>query len=221
MTSPTRAPPPPRTHPDHAHAADRDRRPPCATATTRSSRPRRIAFLAELHQRFARPPARPARRPHAPPLRDRQRPRPAVPRRHRAHPRGRGVARRRRRPGPRGPPRRDHRSDRPEDDDQRAELGREGLARRPGGRHEPHLEERHRGAAVAARRDPRRARFTSPEGKELRGHRRAHADDRDAPARLAPGRAAHPRSPTAPVARWRHRARSSTSGCTSSTTRSG
>ena len=61
--------------------------------------------------------------------------------------------------------------------------------------------------------------FTSPEGKALRGHRRRETpDDRDAAARLAPGREApavhRPRRPVAS----RHPARSSTSGCTSSTT---
>ena len=103
------------------------------------------------------------------------------------------MAGRGRRPGPRGPPRRDHRADRPEDDDQRAELGCEGLARRPGGRHEPHLEERHRGPAVAARRDPGRAPPSpAPRARstEVTADRDAH--DRDAPARLAPDRAAHP-----------------------------
>ena len=62
--------------------------------------------------------------------------------------------------------------------------------------------------------------FTSPEGKEYRVTAERTPDDRDAPARLAPGREAprvhRPRGPDDA----RHRDRSSTSGCTSSTTRS-
>ena len=44
--------------------------------------------------------------------------------------------------------------------------GRAGVAGRPGGRHEPHLEERHRGPALAARRDPRRAVVHQPRERQ-------------------------------------------------------
>ena len=134
--------------------------------------PEAIAFLTELHQRFG------ARRHDR--LADRMRRRFEIGNGHdpqfrddtRAHPRGCRVDGRRRRSRPRGPPRRDHGPDRPEDDDQRAQLRREGVARRPGGRHQPHLEERHRGSAEPARRDPRRALVHQPRGQALRGHGR-------------------------------------------------
>ena len=155
-----RHPPPHRPQPT---TGARDRRPPHRGHRPLGERydeiltPEALAFLAELHDRFAR---------HAGTNCSRRACSAASTRRTAAtrsflpetarHPRRPDVARRRRRAGPRGPPRRDHRPDRPQDGDQRAELGREGLARRPGGCHEPHLGERHRGAADAARRDPRR-----------------------------------------------------------------
>ena len=83
------------------------------------------------------------------------------------------LARRRRRARPRGPPRRDHRPDRPQDDDQRAELRREGLARRPGGRDEPHLGRTSIGGqltlldAIRGELD-----FTSPRGQGVPRHAR-------------------------------------------------
>ena len=51
---------------------------------------------------------------------------------------------RRRPPDLHGPPGRDHRADRPQDDDQRAQLRRQGLAGRPGGRQHPALGQRRR-----------------------------------------------------------------------------
>ena len=128
--------------------------------------PDAIAFLTELHNRFAR-------RRHDR-LADRLRRRFEIGNGHDPQFRDdtrhiredRRVAGRGRRSRARRPARRDHGPHRPQDDDQRAELGRQGLARRPGGRDEPDVAERHRGAAVAARRDPRASsRFTSPEGK--------------------------------------------------------
>jgi malate synthase len=57
---------------------------------------------------------------------------------------------------------------RPEDDDQRAELRREGVAGRPGGRHEPHLAQRHRGQLSLFDAIRGQLSYTSPEGKEYR-----------------------------------------------------
>ena len=159
------APPPPaRTH----RSSPASRSPPARRALRRDPHARG----ARVPRRAARPlrahPARAARGAPADPRRRGERPRPEVPARDRVDPQRPVVARRRRRPGPRGPPRRDHRPDRPEDGDQRAELRREGVARRPGGRHEPHLGERDRGAAEPARLPPRNLEYTSPEGKEYR-----------------------------------------------------
>ena len=67
------------------------------------------------------------------------------------------LAGRRARAGPGRPAGRDHRADRPQDDDQRAELRRQGVAGRPRGRQHPALGEHRRGPAQPARRDRARA----------------------------------------------------------------
>ena len=158
-------------HRDHRAARRALRRDPDA----RGARvPRGAARPLRAH------PARTARGATAVAGRRGERPRPEVPARDRVDPQRHVVARRRPGAGPRGPPRRDHRSDRPQDGDQRAELGREGVARRPGGRHEPHLGERHRGAADAARLPARRPRVHEPRGQGVPRHRGRDADDRDA-----------------------------------------
>ena len=110
---------------------------------------------------------------------------------------------------PRRPPRRDHRPGRAQDDDQRAQLRREGLHGRLRGRAVADVGERRRRAGGAAGRGARaRSSFTSPEGKAY-SLDDASATLRRPPARLAPGRAARRRS----TAR-RSRRRCSTSACT-------
>ena len=79
----------------------------------------------------------------------------------------------------------DHRPDRPQDDDQRAELGRQDLAGRPGGRQHPRLGERHLRAGQSAGRDPAHHRAGS--GRQvLPAERRRARGDRHPAARLAP-----------------------------------
>ena len=106
--------------------------------------------------------ARPARRADAG---DRRRRRPRLPRGDPGDPRGRLVAGRRAGARPGRPPGRDHRPDRPEDDDQRAQLRRQGLARRPRGRQHPAVGERGRRPAQPARRDHRQHRLHQPGGQ--------------------------------------------------------
>ena len=89
-----------------------------------------------------------------------------------------------------GPPGRDHRPDRRQDGDQRAELRRQGLARRPRGRQHPALGERDRGAGLVVRRPPPPAELHPPEGKEYALERRRPGRPRGASARLAPRREA-------------------------------
>ena len=115
----------------------------------------------------------------------------------------------------RRPAGRDHRADRPQDDDQRAELRRQGLAGRPRGREHPALAQRGRRPGQPVRRGPAApSPSRTAEGKDyaLRD-RRAAGHHRDPPARLALRRAAPAgRRRTRSSARW------STSACTSSTT---
>ncbi len=186
--------------PRHPPLASSARPPPAASRPStpdRGDRLARTALRRDPHARGARVPRRAARpiRAHAAraargspadPGRRGERPRPEVPARDRVDPQRPVVARRRHGAGPRGPACRDHRPDRPQDGDQRAELGREGLARRPGGCHEPHLGERDRGAADAPRLPARHARVHEPRGQGVPGHRGRDADHRDASARLAP-----------------------------------
>ncbi len=118
-----------------------------------------------------------------------------------------------RRPG--RPPGRDHRADRAEDGDQRAELRRQGLAGRPGGRQHPALGRTWSSGQVNLYDAVRRQlSYDSPEGKAYR----LRDDGRLAVARGAPARLALRRAARAGRRRARSSARWSTSGCTSSTT---
>ena len=101
-----------------------------------------------------------------------------LPRRDRAtSARATGRSPRRRRPG--GPPGRDHRPDRPQDDDQRAELRRQGVAGRPRGRQHPALGQRGRRAAQPARRrSPHASTSRTPDGKAYALRRRDAGHDR-------------------------------------------
>ena len=98
-------------------------------------------------------------------------------------------------PGPGGPPGRDDRADRPQDDDQRAQLRRQGVAGRPGGRQHPAVGERRQRPAQPARLADRQPRLHQPRGQGVPAQdrrRRRPARDRRPPARLAPAREAHP-----------------------------
>ena len=75
------------------------------------------------------------------------------------------------------------------------------------------------GQLTLLRLPPRHARVHEPRGQGVPGHRGRDADDRDASARLAPGREAPEVPRPRRAGRCTPRARSSTSGCTSSTTR--
>ena len=88
---------------------------------------------------------------------------------------------------PERPPLRDHRTGGPQDDDQRAELGRAGLHGRPRGLPVAELGQRRAGAGHAARRAP--AHPQSRDRREGVPARRASRDARGASARLAPHRA--------------------------------
>ena len=137
-----------------------------------------------------RPPRRAAGRPRHPPGRDRRRPADRLPAGDGGRPRGRvagapAAARAGRPPG------RDHRPDRAEDGDQRAQLRRERLAGRPRGRQHPALAQRRRRPGRAEGRRPPDAVVHQPGGQGVPAARgRRAADDRAPPARLAPARAA-------------------------------
>ena len=136
-----------------------------------------------------RAPRRAAGRPRHPPGRDRRRPHDRLPAGDGRRPRGRlaGAAAA---AGAGRPPRGDHRADRAEDGDQRAELRRERLAGRPRGRQHPALAQRRRRPGGAEGRRPADAVLHQPrrQGVPAAGGRRA-ADDRAASPRLAPARA--------------------------------
>ena len=100
--------------------------------------PEALEFVADLQRRFGGAPRRAARRAAGAPRRDRPHRTAGLPAETADDPRRRLAGRRR----PRRPDRpagRDHRADRAQDDDQRAELRREGLAGRPRGRQHPAL----------------------------------------------------------------------------------
>ena len=101
---------------------------------------------------------------------------------------GRAAGRRAGRPAGR-----DHRADRPEDDDQRAQLGRQGLAGRLRGRQHSPVGEHDRGPAQPQGRPRPDHRLHLGRGQELRPQPGRHpGHDRGQAARLAPGREAHP-----------------------------
>ena len=173
-----------RRHPtsagDHRARRRRDRPDPHLRGDRLPHRPARPVL---------RPTPRPAAGPPAPPDAVLQRCRPRLPAADGGHPGGPGLARGRPRTGPGGPPRRDHRPHRPQDDDQRAEQRREGLAGGHGGRHQPHVDQRHRRAALAVRRHPRADRLHVAGGQGVHG-RCGDPDHRVPAARLAPDREA-------------------------------
>ena len=152
--------------------------------------PEALAFVADLQTRFgahrdALLAARATRRAEIAAARTHRLPRRTPPR-----PRGRLAGA----PAPAGPgrpPGGDHRPDRAEDGDQRAQLRRERLAGRPRGRQHPALAQRRRRPGGAEGRRPPDAVVHQPgrQGVPAARGRRA-ADDRAAPARLAPARAA-------------------------------
>ena len=136
-----------------------------------------------------------------------------LPRGDAAHPRER-VAGRADPSRPAGPARGDHRSGRPQDDHQRAELGRQRLHGRLRGRQLADLGTTSILGQINLRDAIRRTiAFTSPEGKTYKLERADRGAD-GAAARLAPAREARPARRPADSRR-----RSSTSASTSSTTR--
>ncbi len=176
--------------------------------------PDALAFVAKLHRATAerRQELLQARR--TPPGRDRQGPGPAVPPRDRVHPQRPDLARRSPGPGPGGPPRGDHRPGGQEDDHQRAELRRQGVARGHGRLLHAVLAQRHPGPAEPHRRAGTPDRLHLPGGQGIQAPPgRGTAHHRGPPPRLAPARKAHAhrRRTRSPAASW-------TSACTSSTT---
>ena len=153
-----------------------------------------LAFLAELHRHAQPTPAPAAGAPQGAPRGDRAHRDAGLPAGDEGRPRRR-LDGRRGAGRPARPPRRDDRSHRPQDDDQRAELGREGLAGRPRGLAQPHVGARGLGPGQPHRRPVRRrqADLRQPRGQALRGHRRRAAHRRRAPPRVAPRREAHHR----------------------------
>ena len=129
------------------------------------------------------------------------------------HPRGR-LAGRAARAGPGRPPGRDHRAHRPQDDDQRAQLRRQGVAGRPRGRqHAARGRTSSRASSTCATRSTARSTSPRPRARATRSADGA-GHDRRAAARLAPAGEAHHRRRRADV-----RAAWSTSRSTSSTAR--
>ena len=101
-------------------------------------------------------------------------------------------------PRPGRPPRGDHRPDRPQDDHQRPQLGRQGLARRLRGRLRAHLGNVIERPAQPDRRLRAPDRLHRPPRARVRAEaRRGARHRRGPPARLAPGGAApeHRRRP--------------------------
>ena len=110
----------------------------------------------------------------------------------RAHPQRSLLARRSAGPGAGGPPGGDHRARGQEDDHQRAELRRQGLARGHGGLLHPVLAQRHPGPAQPHRRAGTPDRLHLPGGQGVQAPpRRGPAHHRGPPPRLAPAREAH------------------------------
>ena len=144
--------------------------------------------------RAQRPPPGAAGGPAPPRGGPRRRRHPRLPARDRAHPRGRLLAGRPARARAGGPPRGDHRPHRQEDDDQRAELRRQGVAGRPRGRQHPAVDLRRRRPAQPARRHQPHHRLHRRRRQDLRAQAgRGAGHDHRAPPRLAPAREAHPR----------------------------
>ena len=177
--------------------------------------PEALELLAELHRKFdagggscSRPPG-PLRR-SPPAARSTSCPRPQDVREDELAGRAAGA-----RPG--RPPGGDHRPDRPQDDDQRAELRRQGLAGRPRGRQHPAVGERGRAASsTCATRSTGTIDFTSPRARSTRS-----ATTTSWP-RSSSGRAAGTcRRSTCSSTASRRPAAWSTSRSTSSTARSG
>ena len=109
-----------------------------------------------------------------------------LPRRDAARP-GCRVDRRARARRPRRPAGRDHRAGRAQDDDQRAQFGRQRVHGRPRGRAVADVGQRRRRPGRAARRDPADAHVRIARGQVLPA-RREDRDARRPAARLAPGR---------------------------------
>ena len=128
-----------------------------------------------------------------------------------AHPRVR-LDRGARAARPAGPPRRDHRADRPQDGDQRAQLRRVRLHGRFRGLQHADVGEHDRRPGQPARRGEPHDRVRQPRRQALPAERQDRDADR-APARLAPAGKARARR-----RRAGRRARSSISRSTSSTT---
>ena len=154
--------------------------------------PDALAFVAELHKATAgrRQELLQARRDT--PRADRQGPGPAVPPRDRVRPQRPELARRSPGPGPGGPPRGDHRPGGQEDDHQRAELRRQGVARGHGGLHHPDLAQRHPGPAEPHGCAGAPDRLHHPRGQGVQAPPgRGAAHDRGPSPRLAPAGEAH------------------------------
>ena len=110
-----------------------------------------------------------------------------------AHIREDTLAGRAARARPGRPAGRDHRPDRPQDDDQRAQLRGQGLAGRLRGRQHSAVGEHDRGPAQPQGRPRPDDRLHLRGGEELRARPRRHpGHHRGQAARLAPGREAHP-----------------------------
>ena len=131
-----------------------------------------LAFLADLHRRFDARRRELLAAARAALRRARRRRHARLPPRDQGRPRGRRPGGSPPGPGPGRPAGRDHRPDRPQDDDQRPQLRRPGLAGRPRGRQHPALGEHGRGSAQPARRHRPADRLHLAGGQDVRPRRR-------------------------------------------------
>ena len=152
--------------------------------------PEALAFVADLQRRFGRERIAHPAGPRGASGGARQRCRPRLRQGDRRRP-SRRLGRRSRSGGPRRPARRDHGAGRAEDDDQRAQLGRQGLHGRPRGLALADVGERRRWPGGAAGSRPPGADVRQPGGQGVSAQREA-GDPRRPAARLAPHRAARP-----------------------------
>ena len=130
-----------------------------------------LAFVAGAAPRVQPDPGAPAGPPPGTPGRDRGGRPPVIPGRNRGGARRRLVGRPDARRAAR-PPGRDHRSDRPQDDDQRPQLRRQGLHGRPRGRLSPTWDNVIEGQLNLLRRRPPHDLLRQPGRPQLRAQRR-------------------------------------------------
>ena len=179
---------PPGRHRERRHRPRR-RRPHRSPPPGRGLHPRGDRLRRRPGPHLSRPAHRPPPGPTGAPGPPRRRRPPPLPLRDRRDPL-RHLDRRPGLQGPARPPGRDHGPHVPQDDGQRAQLGRQGLHGRLRGRHQPDLGQRRRGAPQHPRRPPPRPHART--GRQALPAQRGDRHPGRAPAWLAPARTSRP-----------------------------